>query len=238
MNKSLQWILTSSLALAFSQSVFADLNKCRHDSKKAVEQCNAKFNSVNQAANQADMANVQRAEAMGPRARGGGADLMNAANENARRWAEIKPFCMDQKRTCADSCNSVPPPEKKPAEDAKFDCFGKIEEKITLAQQYINQNVQAANESAYSGNQGGSQDAEDLQGSNMNRACAEGEVCGERHPALQNATSNLDMLRKLQQTHDCTTSGSGSEARCVGAGGSTVYVPIGPGDAFRPFRGQ
>lgn len=145
---------------------------------------------------------------------------------------------MKQKRACADACNKVTPMERPSADDIKYTCFGEIEKRIAVSNQIRAQNATAADGAARSGNAAGSQEAENLQGSNdVNRPCTEGEACGQRNPAVQNVDTNLGTVSQLLRTgHDCRYSGA-STIICS-KGGMVYTIPSGPGQAFQPYTGH
>ena len=225
------WLPLSLMPLLLALPARADFATCADSARIAVKNCETKFESIRQG-------DIDGGTDEDSGARDVSKAMRDAANANSALWAGMETLCRKQKERCARDCQGGTVHDRHAIEQTRLNCFAAIERKITESHGYRGQNAGIADGSAASGNGAGDQTAEELTGSN-DRGCAEGEVCGERNPAVQNVggdVTNLDKTRQLlQQGFDCQY--SGASLLICGKGGVKVQVPAGPGSAFQPWTG-
>ena len=127
-----------------------------------------------------------------------------------RGWEEVVKQCSKIQETCKGSCAP------------SGQCKSQIDKVISFADTKATESGASANSAMGIASQ---QD--------------DAEAAQERETAsVQKAgASNLDTIRNLQRNGPCTQSGAGNETICQDSNGNRVYVPSGPGDAFKPFKG-
>lgn len=135
----------------YTQAGFAQAVKCKKVADESVRRCQAVFDKAEQSAGQA-MQQVGDGDYGG---RDINVQMSGAAKRGAEAFALVEGPCMQEKRKCADTCNSVQGPEAAYAKKVKTDCFAAVERTIASAhvkqirgQQIQNQTAEAADQMA------------------------------------------------------------------------------------------
>jgi len=222
------FLIATVVALSPARSLASQ--DCRSEAKDAIEDCNTIAQSAEQANSDAASGMAGNPANMNQ----GGAGLSSVSDWGRGNLQGASAQCKTDLQKCLDECNQALAAAKDPSiqssikKNAQYcnDSISKNEDKLATAQSQL-----------ASASQGGKSTALSSGDSKYDDSVIASEKAAQNPDAQQVGMDNLGAARLAGQKFGAGTTGSGGNEAIFGSGDRIIRIPIGPGDAARPYTG-